>query len=169
MKKQLTFYDKTVAVDCSARAEAAALQLSSAIVIEIQIYFSCMLGKRLAYYSDASMPGVYQLESEAFKEILEESQQLVGNIYVRFNTVSTKICLVSDYVGPPPVTDFKIAKKEAFVPTWLTLDHDGQVFTGAYGWKDSDPGFSNTRQVRGVPVKNKSTLPADARVSPTAG
>ncbi len=156
MTKELVFHGRSIQTSYSSKAKEIAAQLSNPIVIEIQIYFSCMLGKRLAYYSDAPIPGTYQLEANQFKDIIEDSQHLTGKIYIRFNTVITKSCLVSDYIGPPPVTDFPIVNKEVFVPNWLNIDFAKGVFTGEYGWTESEPGRSNTFQVRGASIRSDS-------------
>lgn len=152
MTKNLIFHNKTLKVECSKNAEEMAAKLNASIVIEMQIYFSCMIGKRLAYYSDSRIPGAYQLETSQFKDILKDSQQLTGKVYVRFNTVMTKNCLVSEYMGPPPVTDFVVARSDAFVPNWLTIDYKNNMFIGEYGWFGYDKALPNTKQIRSAAV-----------------
>ena len=152
MTKNLIFHNKMLKIECSQKAEEMAAQLNAFLVLEIQIYFSCMIGKRLAYYSDTPMPGVYQLEASLFKDILEDSQHLTGKLYVRFNTVMTKNCRISDYAGPPPVTDFAVARSDAFVPNWLTIDYKNNMPVGEYGWFGSDTAIPNTRQIRSAAV-----------------
>ena len=149
MQKQLVFHDKAVNINLTNSASSQSKQLESILVIEIQIYFSCLLGKRLAFYSAQKLNGAWQLEPEMFSNVLKEAQQLTDNIYVRFNTVMTKSCPVSDYVGPPPVTDFTIANQKPYVPNWLNIDFDKGLWSGEYGWHSSKPGHSNTKQLRG--------------------
>jgi len=149
MTKQLTFHDKSVDIKLSKLAALQSQQLKSILIIEIQIYFSCLLGKRLTFYSEHELDEAWQLESEMFSSVLEEAQQLTDNIYVRFNTVMTKSCPVSDYVGPPPVTDFTIKNQKPYVPNWLNIDFNNGVWSGEYGWQASKPGYSNTKQIRG--------------------
>jgi len=92
MRKELTFQGKVVVIEWSKKADEMAHKLNSPIIMEIQIYFSCMLGKRLAHYSDAPIPGAYQLETNQFKEILEDSQQLTGNIYLFYYCRKRSLC-----------------------------------------------------------------------------
>ena len=66
MKGELTFHGKTMSVVLSDAAKKAATSLSSSLIIEIQVYFSCLLGKRLAFYADQPMLGCYQLEATQF-------------------------------------------------------------------------------------------------------
>ena len=154
MNKQLVFHQKAVEVKLSDRALAQSRKLDSNLLIEIQIYFSCLLGKRLAFYADQPLDSAWQVESGQFSSMLDDAQPLTDNIFVRFNTVMTKACPTSDYLGPPPVTDFQIKNQKPYVPCWLHIDYQDRAWSGEYGWSNSKAGQSNTRQVRGSAVLN---------------
>jgi hypothetical protein len=156
MKKQLTFHDKTIDIALSDAAIDQSKKLGSQLLVEIQIYFSCMLGKRLAFYADQPMDGTWQVEQEQFDGLLDSAQSLADNIYLRFNPVMTKSCSVSDYIGPPPVTDFEIRNKTPYVPCWLKIDYRNGLWSGEYGWHNTDVTVSNTKQVRGDAIRNQS-------------
>ena len=158
MRKALIFHGKTIEIEYTKKAEEMAQQLAAPMVMEIQIYFSCMLGKNLAYYSGTPLPGAYQLKPAQFEELLKDSQQLMGNVYVRFNIVMTKNCPVAGTLGPPPVTDFEIVGTEVYVPTWLSIGYRDDVFIGEYGWKSSKPGQLNTRQIRDTALQKSDYL-----------
>ena len=149
MQKQLTFHEKTIEITLSESALRQSQKLNCILLIEIQIYFSCLLGKRLAFYTEQAQQGAWQVEPELFKEMLGDAQALSENLYIRFNTVMTKDCPVGDYIGPPPVTDFKITNQKPYVPSWLKLAYKNDSWSGEYGWKSSQKGQSNTKQVRG--------------------
>jgi len=149
MQKQLTFHGKPVAVKLSPSAIEQSARLESTLLIEIQIYFSCLLGKRLAFYTDKELNGAWLVEKEEFATMVDDAQKLTDNIYVRFNTVMTKACPTSDYVGPPPVTDFTIRNQKPYVPSWLNIDFNNNEWSGEYGWPKSKSGQKNTKQVRG--------------------
>jgi len=148
MNKQLTFHDRTIDIELSQASVNQSHQLSTRLIIEIQIYFSCLLGKRLAFYSEGPMNGTLQLDNEIFSSILKDAQQLTNNVYLRFNTVMTKDCPVSDYVGPPPVTDFTISNLKPYVPSWLKIDFTHNQWSGEYGWPATKANDANTKQVR---------------------
>ena len=148
MQSQLIFHEKPVHIDLSKTATLHARQLKSILIIEIQIYFSCLLGKRIAFYTDHDMQGTWTVDKALFKSMLEDSKKLTDNVFIRFNTVMTKDCPVSDYAGPPPVTDFEIRNKKPYVPDWLNIDFKNNEWTGEYGWAASEAGYSNTKQVR---------------------
>ena len=149
MQKQLCFHEKPVTVKLSPQAIEQSARLESILLIEIQIYFSCLLGKRLAFYTDTELNGAWRVEKEEFATMVDDAQKLTDNIYVRFNTVMTKACPVSDYVGPPPVTDFTIKNQKPYVPSWLNIDFNNDEWSGEYGWPKSKSGQKNTKQVRG--------------------
>jgi hypothetical protein len=156
MHKQLIFHEKTMEVKLSKQGNMQSQKLAFPLLIEIQIYFSCLLGKRLAFYTEQALDGAWQVEPELFSSMLDDAQQLTDNIYIRFNTVMTKACPVSDYVGPPPVTDFKINNQKPYVPSWLNIDYKNGLWSGEYGWPASVAGQMNTKQVRGKPVLAKT-------------
>lgn len=149
MKKQLTFHKKTITVSLSDQAVQQNEKLKNLLLIEIQIYFSCLLGKRLAFYTDTEFNGAWQVDKKQFDSMINDAQSLTDNIYIRFNTVMTKACPVSDYIGPPPITDFAIKNQKPYVPSWLAIDYKNNAWSGEYGWPVSKAGQSNTKQVRG--------------------
>ncbi len=153
MRKHLEFHSKLIEVSLSADAVMQSQKLETVLMIEIQVYFSCLLGKRLAYYTEQPLEGAWQVEPEQFATMLEASEKLTENIYIRFNTVMTKDCPVSDYVGPPPVTDFTITNQKPYVPSWLNIDFSNNLWSGNYGWSVSAIGHENTKQVRGQAIK----------------
>lgn len=147
MQKTLSFHSKDIDIQLSSAAEKQSKNLPSTLIIEIQIYFSCLLGKRLAFYSDSKIANTYPLDKQLFSEILADSQAVTENINLRFNTVMTKTCSVSDHAGPPPVTDFKIANQKPYVPGWLSIDYKNGVWSGKYGWDMDNKKLSNIKQI----------------------
>ena len=156
MQQQISFYNKTIHIELSPSAVRQSRALTSRLIIEIQIYFSCLLGKRLVFYSEQPVEGAWQLDSEAFDTILEQAKPITDKLYLRFNTVMTKDCPVADYAGPPPVTDFVIRNQTPYVPDWLNIDFNSPMWSGEYGWQVTNRHANNTKQVRAPvkPVKN---------------
>lgn len=152
MQAKLIFHEKAINVTFSKKANLQCEQLNSNLLIEIQIYFSCLLGKRLAFYTDKAMKGTWKVDADLFITMLEDSQKFSDNVFIRFNTVMTKDCPVSDYAGPPPVTDFKINNQKPYVPDWLNIDFKNGEWFGEYGWSSSKVGQFNTKQVKGEAV-----------------
>lgn len=153
MQTKLTFHGKAINVTFSKKASLQCRKLGSNLLIEIQIYFSCLLGKRLAFYTDKEMKGTWSVDTDLFISMLNDSQKFSDNVFIRFNTVMTKDCPVSDYAGPPPVTDFKINNQKPYVPDWLNIDFKNGEWFGEYGWLSSEAGQCNTKQVRGNSIQ----------------
>lgn len=124
------------------------------MLLEIQVYFSCVLVKRVAIYADTPQHGAWQLADGEFASLLTTAQPLSGKLFIRFNTVMTRSCPVADYLGPPPVSDFEIARKEAFVPSWLKVDFVDGEWEGDYGWHEPTRGGIGTVQIRGEAIRN---------------
>jgi len=152
LQTELIFHKKVMDITFSKKAKLQCEKLSSNLLIEIQIYFSCLLGKRLAFYTDKEMKGTWKVDADLFVTMLDDSKKFSDNVFIRFNTVMTKDCPVSDYAGPPPVTDFKINNQKPYVPDWLKIDFKNDKWFGEYGWKSSKVGQLNTRQVRGSSI-----------------
>ena len=155
MQKQITIHTKHLNIQLSQNAVRQSQALTSRLIVEIQVYFSCLLGKRLVFYSEQPVEGTWLLEADEFENIFDEAQQISDNLYLRFNTVMTKSCPVSDYIGPPPVSDFKIRNQKPYVPDWLSIDYNDNLWSGQYGWKSSDQHFKNTKQVRSQAISTK--------------
>ncbi|MDH5785085.1 MAG: hypothetical protein OEZ16_05670 [Chromatiales bacterium] len=157
MRQQLSFHGKPIAITLSDAAAAQSQKMSDPLLMEIQIYFSCVLVKRAAIYSATPQKGAWQLGQEEFDALLGSAQSVSGKLLLRFNTVMTKVCPVADYLGPPPVSDFEIVRKEAFVPHWLKIDYVNDEWVGDYGWHESnEPGLS-TVQIRGAAIRSHAT------------
>ena len=145
MKKKLSFHNKDIEVQLTDSALSQLAELTSTLVVEIQIYFSCLLGKRLAFYSDTENHGCYALDKEQFATVLIDSKNFTDNLNIRFNTVMTKACSVSEQAGPPPVTDFEIKNQSPYVPAWLTVDFNSGNWTGSYGWDINNKTLKNIK------------------------
>ncbi len=153
MHKIVMFHGRSVDVTLSPEAARMCETITEPLLLEVQIYFSCVLVKRVAIYTATPQDGAWQLEPGQFAALLKESQPLGDKLAVRFNTVMTTICPVSDYLGPPPATDFKIHREGVYDPRWLEIDYRDGKWYGDYGWQSSIRGDSNTVQVRAGAIK----------------
>lgn len=122
MKQKLFFHNKPVEIHLTSAARKAMDSLESHLLIEMELYFSCMIRKRVRFHTQS---------------ITNDAQKLINDVYIRFNTVMTKTCSVADQEGAPPVTDFPIQKIESFVPHWLNIDFKKGKWCGEYGYKSS--------------------------------
>lgn len=118
MNKEINILGKNVTISLSRAAEKALSMRDKPLVAEMELYFSCLIRKKVRFKEN--------LEGD----LVNVTEQLV----VRFRPVMTAVCGI-DYEGDePPLTDFPIKKPEAFVPHWLTIDYKKDKWIGEFGF-----------------------------------
>jgi hypothetical protein len=113
--------DKTLAIKLSPSAKQALTQRESPLIVEIELYFSCLIRKRVLFPDSARNDGIALPSS-------------VDNLQVIFHPVMSRKCSVSETQGAPDLETFPIAKPEAFIPRWLKLDRVNNQWQGEYGF-----------------------------------
>lgn len=108
---------KKVLVEWSAAAEKAMSSLASPLLVEMELYFSCLIRKAVRFSHDA--PSRY-------------SVSITPKMTVSFRPVVTKSCSVSEVENEPPVEDFEMIKPEAFVPKKLLIDFKHGLWLGEF-------------------------------------
>ncbi|MHB1951900.1 MAG: hypothetical protein ACYCQK_10555 [Acidiferrobacteraceae bacterium] len=119
MRAIVDLHGRPVEIDWSAAAERALNARSAPLRVEMELYFSCMIRKRVRFEEQV------------------RSVDLVpagARLQIAFRPVMTRACAVADY-DEVPLTDFPIINASAFVPHWLTLDFKGQVWSGTFGFR----------------------------------
>jgi len=111
--------NRSVAVRLSAAAERALRGESAPLVAEMELYFSCLIRKQVRF-SRGDQPA--------------DAVAVGDGLYVRFRPVMTRGCAVSEGGEAPPLTDFPIARPEAYVPHWLRIDYRGGEWFGEFGF-----------------------------------
>ncbi len=113
---------KPVRLDISPAARRALAQRSGPLHAEMELYFSCLIRLKVRFHEQP--PG---------SEGVPASDRLV----IHFRPVMTRSC-GRDYEGDePPLTDFPIARPEAFVPRWLRIDYRHGQWQGEFGMTSS--------------------------------
>lgn len=104
----------------SAAAQTALAARSAPLIVEMELYFSCLIRKRVQFLS-APHP-------DAMCVTLDE------RLTVCFRPVMTRKCELHEVAGKPELEGFPIARPEAFVPKWLALDFRRGVWSGEFGF-----------------------------------
>jgi hypothetical protein len=104
----------------SPAAHTALAARTAPLVVEMELYFSCLIRKRVRFLETAH-PG-------AFCATLNE------HLTVCFRPVMTRHCSVSEVEGQPELETFPIQRPEAFMPKWLTLDFRRGTWSGEYSF-----------------------------------
>ncbi len=112
--------EKPVAIDWTGTALRMLKQRDQPLRVEMELYFSCLLRKRVRFEGQA--------QSHSF---------VAAGTYlqVAFRPVMTRACQMSDY-DEAPLTDFPIVNPAAFVPHWLRIDFRKQGWRGTFGFTD---------------------------------
>lgn len=117
MQTTVEILGKKVSVEWSRAADRKMKELAEPLPVEMELYFSCLIRKAVRFGGDA--------QAAHFAEA-------TPYLKVGFRPVMTKVCLVSDVEGEPPIEDFPILKPECFVPKRLTIDFRGGRWIGEY-------------------------------------
>lgn len=114
-----TLNGKTFEVRLTPSAERALQALPRPLLVEMELYFSCLIRKQLRIHTDQAP---------------KDGDTRVGDkLCLRFRPVMSEACHGSIHDGPPPLTDFPIAN-DGFSPRWLELDYKSGEWQGEYGW-----------------------------------
>ena len=125
MKTTVHISGKAVAIETSTAATHALLQRKEPLLAEMELYFSCLVRKKVRFHEVSSPLG------DANQQI-----RVTDELQVSFRPVITQSCSVADVDGDePPVTDFEIKKPEAFIPHWLYIDFQNGQWQGEFGYQ----------------------------------
>jgi hypothetical protein len=116
----LRLLNRDLDVRLSPAARTALAARTAPLVVEMELYFSCLIRKRVRFLA-ATHPG-------AFCASLNEQ------LTVCFRPVMTRHCAVSEVEGQPELETFPIQRPEAFLPKWLELDFRRGTWSGEYSF-----------------------------------
>ena len=108
MSYAVNFSGKQVKVNLTRAAVRALSKSEKPIQAEMELYFSCLIRKRVVF-------------GEAANHLTGEL--VAGKLYVQFRPVMTRHCGKNFDGEEPPLTDFPIEDAAPFVPKWLTIDY----------------------------------------------
>ncbi len=117
MRATADILGKKVEIECSPSADKAMAGLAEPLLVEMELYFSCMIRKAVRFNRTDKM---------------KFSVQVTPRLIVGFRPVATKSCSISEVENAPPVEDFPIVKPEAFVPRKLSIDFRNGHWTGEF-------------------------------------
>jgi hypothetical protein len=118
MDKPLT---KPLNVQISARARAALAQRSQPLMLELELFFSCLIRKRLRV--------VEQPAADALPLAVDEP-----GLVVHFRPVMSQVCRVQEHPEGTPLIPFPLQRAARFSPRWLRLDYRHGDWRGEFGY-----------------------------------
>lgn len=119
MQTETQLNGKTLSVSLSQAASQALAQRSSPLLVEMELYFSCLIRKRVLVRDAAG-------ETDAVS--------VNDKLSLRFHPVMSQHCEVDENLDGPPLTDFPIVHGERFSPSWLQIDYRNGQWSGEFGY-----------------------------------
>ncbi len=117
MQASVEILGKKVLVEWSASAEKTMHELTSPLLVEMELYFSCLIRKAVRFNQASTM---------------RNAVIVTPRLTLGFRPVATKTCSVSETEDKPPLEDFHIVKPEAFVPKKIFLDFKRGQWVGEF-------------------------------------
>ncbi len=99
---------------------AALAERGTPLVVEMELYFSCLIRKRVRFLS-APHPDAFGATAD-------------DRLTVCFRPVMTRTCALSDVEGQPELEAFPIQRPEVFLPKWLALDIHRGAWSGEFSF-----------------------------------
>ncbi|HHH46338.1 MAG TPA: hypothetical protein ENK53_04920 [Thiotrichales bacterium] len=121
---ELELYGKPLQLVLSHGARRAIARLEHPLLVEMELYFSCLIRKRVLFRDpaepmpDPALPGI-----EAFP-----------GLRIRLRAVVTETCAIDGLEGAPPVKSMPVARPAAMVPRWLRLQYGQHGWQGEFGY-----------------------------------
>ena len=120
MDRVIDYQGKTLKFSATPAAELQLSQIGTALLLEMELYFSCLVRKR-----------VYVREADGDMDVIPVSDKL----QLRFRPVVTQTCAMRDIdISNPPVKDMPMDEPERFFPHWLTLDFRRGKWQAEFGY-----------------------------------
>jgi hypothetical protein len=116
----IPFGRRSLEVRLTPRAKLALADVRAALDIELELYFSCLIRKRV------NLQAAPHADAVAIGKLSEQ-------VSVSFRPVMTKACAVSA-VDHPDLEAMPLVNAAAFTPKWLTLDRAHGAWHGEFGW-----------------------------------
>lgn len=110
---------KTVRIKLSSAAVDALQKRLSPLHVEMELYFSCMIRKKVRFYE---------------KSPDRDEVSVTDRLRLGFRPIMTKRCSIDETADSPPVTDFPIARPAGFIPHWLKIHYHKGEWQGEFGY-----------------------------------
>ena len=114
-------HGRPVDVRLTHAARRAAASLTSTLLVEMELYFSCLVRKRVLFR---------ELEVAARRPA--GTSHITARLLLRFRPVVTRTCRIADAGDEVPLTDMPVLHPERFVPPTLSIDYRRGQWLGEF-------------------------------------
>ena len=112
------FQGKPLCIEWSRAARRALEQAHGPLLVEMELHFGCLIRKRVRFFEQDS--------GKRFDPVTLE-------VSLAFRPVMTQSCDIGEHVSPP-IEDFDIQPKRAYIPKWLCIHHRNGTWEGTFGY-----------------------------------
>lgn len=115
-------HGRPVHVHLSRAALTAAAELAAPLIVEMELYFSCLVRKAVRFRT--AIDGAIDSESAPINE----------RLMLCFRPVTTEHCALPDDDSAPPLETMPIKRPQAFLPRWIEIDFRRGEWLGEFGY-----------------------------------
>lgn len=119
---EIYLYGRPIQVRLSRAAQTAAASLSAPLMVEMELYFSCLVRKAVRFRTanDVAVDSEHALITE--------------RLMLCFRPVTTEHCALPDDDAAPPLEAMPVKRPQAFLPRWLNIDFRRGEWRGEFGY-----------------------------------
>ena len=121
-KLSVPVHGRPVEVTMTPSARRAAATLSSPLLVEMELYFSCLVRKRV----------LFREIDDSAAELPAGTGRITDHLLLRFRPVVTQTCRIADVDEEVPLMDMPVLHPERFVPPTLSLDYRHGQWLGEF-------------------------------------
>lgn len=111
---------RDVRLQLSRAAEDALARRHEPLIAEMELYFSCLIRKRVRFPEQPHADALCATVS--------------NDLVICFRPVMTRACSIQEAAGKPELDAFPIRRPDAFIPKSLSLDFRHDTWSGEYGF-----------------------------------
>ncbi len=114
--------NKAIRVQLTNRAVKALQKQSTPVYIGLELYFSCLVKKRIVAFDRRPGREVFRIDDKLF---------------MYFRPVQSKSCNIHELKGAnsPVLIDFSVVKRRALIPKYVEIDYKKGRWTGDFTWQ----------------------------------
>ncbi|MDH5180914.1 MAG: hypothetical protein OEY07_14680 [Gammaproteobacteria bacterium] len=119
MEKIIQLEGRDIRISLSNRAIQALQRRHVPLLVELELYFSCLIRKRVIFSDTDRADG---------------ATSVTDNLNLLFRPVMSRACQVDNTAAAPDLIDFPLANKQAVVPGWVNIDYRRGQWLGEFGY-----------------------------------
>lgn len=121
---EVFLYGRPVQVQLTRAARTAAAGLAAPLIVEMELYFSCLVRKAMRFHPADKAPPAGD----------GEHAPITDRLVLRFRPVTTEHCALPDDDSAPPLETMPVKRPQDFLPRWIEIDFRHGEWRGEFGY-----------------------------------